>query len=358
MVGGGPPELGFDYSFTLPCGIQGPVYTAYENGNWYPLGKDSRIVYLDEQTVADPGYLSSKGPGMGDSNWDPRDLGKRLAAKAVDFIDAHAGRKPFFLCYWSPMVHLPHCPPDEFDGVPVKGTTPTAHLDMIRDLDLQVARIVSALKKNGVYDNTLIVFTSDNGGLYVAASLKAGHNPNGGWRGSKNAAYEGGHRVPFIATWPAGITAGRVSDEPVATHDMLATMAALLKQDVPADEALDSLNLLPLLTGQAGFVARESLVLQAGSRYEIMFRVGDWKLILQSDHPVTKFEPIALFNLAENPREQESRNLVNDPAQRERVQTMRQRYLAIRHGKQRTTPPLTFAGGGADKAGLKKQPAR
>lgn len=340
MVGGGPVQLGFDYSFMLPCGVQGPIYMVYENNEWYPLGRDSKIVYLDETTAKDPKIVSDKGPGKGDSNWDTAGMGQRLSAKAVDFIHEKAGKEAFFLCYWSPTVHIPHCPPDEFDGVKIKGSTPTPHMDMIRDLDLQVARIIKALKDKGVYDNTLIVFTSDNGGLPNGASIDVGHNPNGGWRGHKNAPYEGGHRVPFIAVWKGKIVPGSVSDEAIINHDMLATMATLLKVKVPKDEAMDSLNLLPLLTGKCGFEPREYLMLQSGCYFETMLRDGDWKLIMASDYNSSKFEPVALFNLSKNPVEDETQNLVKHPEQQERVKAIHKKYLSIRESGARTTPSL------------------
>ena len=331
IVGGGPRSLGFGYSFTLPCGIQGPVYLAYENGSWFPLGEDSEIVYLNKENAINPRYVSDKGPGPGDSNWKTEDIGKLISKKAVDFINEHAGGEPFFLCYWSPTVHVPHCPPEEFDGQKIAGTTPSAHLDMIRDLDHQVARIVSALKANGVYDETLILFTSDNGGLHQnAAAAQAGHDSSGRWRGYKNAPHEGGHRVPYIATWKSKIAAGQTTDQLVANHDTLATLAALVGTDVPNNHARDSLNLLPLLTGEGRFRPRPYLMLQGGSRHEVIYREGDWKLILQSDPRVTKFEPIALFDLGENPEEAEERNLVNAPEQQERVRAMRASYVRIR----------------------------
>ena len=103
MVGGGPDSLGFDYSLTLPCGIQGPVYTAYENGKWFPLADDSEIIYVDEKTALEPAFVSDKGPGLGDSQWNAREIGKLLSAKAVNFIDDSVGddqskKPPFFLC--------------------------------------------------------------------------------------------------------------------------------------------------------------------------------------------------------------------------------------------------------------------
>lgn len=341
IIGGGPRSLGFDYSLTLPCGIQGPIYTAYENGSWYPFSRDSRIVYLDRDTVLDPEFISDKGPGMGDSQWNTREMGKLLSAKAVDFINRNAGKEPFFLCYWSPMVHLPHCPTEEFDCLRIAGTTPSAHLDTVLDLDRQLGRIVKALKDKKVYDNTLILFTSDNGGLNRDADTRrAGHDSSGIWRGFKNSPHEGGTRVPFIAVWPGHIHTDRVSHEPIVIHDVLATLAALVGTDVPTDQAMDSLNLLPLLIGEGKdlFQQRAYMMLQGGSRTEAIFRQDPWKLIIQSNHQLTRWDPIALFNLQENPQEIESLNLIRNPDYQDRVQHMLKSYLEIRRSKRRTVP--------------------
>ncbi|MFC1763310.1 alpha-L-fucosidase, partial [Planctomycetota bacterium] len=341
IIGGGPQSLGFDYSLTLPCGIQGPIYTVYENGQWYPLSKTSSIVYLDENSVMDPRFISDKGPGMGDSHWDARQMGKLLSSKAVDFINDNAGKEPFFLCYWSPMVHLPHCPPKDFDGVDIANTTPSAHLDTVRDLDQQLARIVKALKDNNSYDNTLILFTSDNGGLNVDADTRqAGHDSSGAWRGFKNSPHEGGTRVPFIAVWPGRIQAGRVCHEPIVGHDVLATLAALVGTDLPDNQAMDSLNLLPLLLGEPKEhrPQRNYLMLQGGSRNEVIFREDSWKLIIQSNHKLTQWDPVALFNLHDNPLETEAFNFIHHPEHQDRVQSMLKRYLEIRQSQRRTVP--------------------
>jgi arylsulfatase A len=338
-IGNGPSDWGFDYDFTLPCGIQGPIYTAYENDAWYRLADDSKIVFLDENNAVHPKDLTSKGNGMGDSAWDAREIGKLISSKAVDFIDATAGKgKPFFLYYCSPMCHVPHCPPDEFDGKKINGATPSRHLDMVLDLDQQVNRIVNALKANGEYDNTLIVFTSDNGGLMVDKETAAsGHETSGGFAGSKNSPLEGGHRTPFFAVWKDHIHPG-VTEEPAINQDMVATFAALVGTKIPEDQAQDSNNLLSLLTGQGKFQQREFIVQQAGSKKELMYRKWPWKLILQSDHKLTKFEPIALFNLQVNPTEKEKFNLVDAPEHNARVYQMRSEYLEIFNSRQRTAP--------------------
>ncbi len=338
-AGNGPHALGFDYSFNIPCGIQGPIYLAYENEVWYPLAKDSKIQYLDEKTALYPEIVSDKGPGLGDSNWDTRNIGKILSTKAVDFIEDKADEGPFFLYYCTPMVHVPHLPPEEFDGLRIKGTTPSPHLDMLKDLDQQVSRIVNALKKAGVYDNTLIILSSDNGGLGISSKTnKAGHDSSGEWRGFKNAAHEGGHRVPFIAVWDGVIQPGTTSDEPVINLDVLATMAEMMDVDLSKNQAMDSKSLLPLLTGKKAYQSRPYIILQAGSKLQTIYRQDGWKLIMQSNSKCTKFEPVELYNLDSNPYEEPSLNLVNHPEHQARVKAMHTRYLDIRNSGMRTVP--------------------
>lgn len=338
-IAGGPQDLGFDYDFTLPCGVQGPFYVAYENGEWYKLSDDSELIHLNDETAIDPYFVSDKGFGTGDSAWDATELNIVLAEKAASFIKTSSKEdKPFFLCYWTPAVHIPHTPPESLDGVKIAGTTPTPHTDMNRVLDWEVAQIVEALKESGEYDNTLIIFTSDNGGLWTQAEQKVGHQSNGGWRSAKNSPYEGGQRVPFIAVWPDVIKPGSVSDAIVNGTDIAATIAAIADTKFKENQAMDSHNLLPIFEGDSSPDSRKELMLQAGSRNELMFRQGDWKLIIQSNHHLTKWEPIALFNLSTNPKEKEAENLIHNPRYTERVESMMARYREIRNSGDRTAP--------------------
>ena len=334
MVSGGPKYCGFDYDFTSPCGIQGPIYILYENEVWWPIEKSSQIVFLDESSVKNPKDLSSKGPGMGDSNWSARDMGKLLSSKAVEFINKNANKeKPFFLYYCSPMVHRPHVPTEEFDGKRIKGETPTAHLDMVIDFDMQVHRIVKALKSSGEFNNTLLVLTSDNGGLHDGPASKLGYQPSGNFNGSKNSPLEGGHRVPTVAVWKDKIKPG-ICNELVVNQDMVATFAALVGTTIPTDQAQDSNNILPLLNGKGTFEPREFFVQQAGSKHEFMFRAMPWKIIIQSDHKRMKLEPKLLFNLHDDAGEKS--NLINKPEMKKRVAAMLSQFSEIVRSKRRT----------------------
>lgn len=332
FLGHGPKYCGFDYDFTLPCGVQGSLYLAYENEEWYPLDKDSEITYFNKDIAINPKDVSDKGPGMGDSHWKASEIGKLISQKAVDFIERSSEKdEPFFLYYCSPTVHLPHCPPDEFDGKKIKGETPSRHLDMVLDLDQQMNRIINALKATGTYENTLFVFTSDNGGLQVDDdTANAGHNSSGLMAGTKNTPEEGGHRVPFFAVWPGHIEPG-VTDEPAINTDFVATFAALVGTDIPEGQAMDSNNLLPLLTGKGEFKQRDYIILQAGSHNELIYRKEGWKLIIQSNNKLTKFDPIALYDLNTNLYEKESGNMIDNPEYKEKIDRMLKEYLEIRN---------------------------
>lgn len=341
-IGKGPQNLGFNYDFTVACGVQGPTYVAHENGVWYPWDTGSTLIYYDNpEFTAEP---EAKGPGIGDSNWNSRELNMLLADKAVDFIaSSAAGEAPFMLYYCSPAVHRPHTPPTAIDGDLIAGTTPSDHLDMNRVLDLEVKKIVDALKTAGVYQNTLIIFTSDNGGLNDSVAQAQGHRSSGGFRGTKNSRYEGGHRVPFIAVWPSVIAANTTIDAMVNGSDILATIAEVMGSSFPADQAKDSHSLFPIFLGDTDHEPRTEMMQQGGSAPEIMFRDGPWKLIMESSvghNNLVKADTtaVALFNLDDNPNEVESSNFINDLAYASRVTTMYNRYWEIREASARTAP--------------------
>jgi arylsulfatase A-like enzyme len=338
-VGKGPQNLGFNYDFTVACGVQGPTYLAHENGLWYPWDTGSTLIYYDN-----PDFVSDKGPGIGDSNWNSRELNMLLADKAVNFITSSAaGEAPFMLYYCSPAVHLPHTPPSSIDRDPIAGTTPSDHLDMNRVLDLEVKKIVDALKTAGVYENTLIIFTSDNGGLNDPEAEALGHRSSGGFRGTKNSRFEGGHRVPFIAVWPSVIPANTTIDAMVNGSDILATIAEVMGSSFPADQAKDSHSLFPIFLGDTDHEPRTEMMQQGGSSPEVMFRDGPWKLIIQSSvghNALVRADTtaVALFNLNDNPNETESANFINDSAYASRVTAMYNRYWEIREASARTAP--------------------
>ena len=336
LLGSGPKDQGFDYSIMFPAGIQNVPYAVYENEVWMPLEENSEIGHISHENMEKIGVKLDKSEGLGDLNWNPHDMGPLLVGKAVDYINGHAGNKdPFFIYYCSQAVHLPHTPPEELNGIPINGTTPSRHMDMIKELDIQIAMLVEALKEKGIYENTLFIFTSDNGGLLRKETLASGHKPSDIYRSGKNSPYEGGHRVPFIATWPEGIKGGRLSDEPVLGLDIMATLASLTKQTLPHGKPVDGYDLMPLLTGKKKARAHPYLMLQSGTGNELILIEDKWKLIMnveRENRTASSRTPMALFNLETNPGEKEEQNLVESADHQELIRKMSEKYGQVRTG--------------------------
>ncbi len=336
IVSGGPQSNGFDYSVTLAAGIQASPYAVYENGKLMPLENDSKISFISQKKMNKIGVKLDKLEGLGDSNWDPHKIGGVLANKAVSYIESRKAEKPFFIFYSTQAVHLPHTPSKELNGKKVAGTTPSNHLDLVKELDIQIEMLVQTLKKKNLYDNTLIIITSDNGGLHTPNTLKANHNSSSMYRGHKNLCYEGGHRVPFIASWPNKIKPNSKSDVPIIGLDILATLADVTKQKINPNNALDSSTLLPLLLGESTANPHPFLMLQSGTAKEVIITENNYKLIIKVDKKDKTDKtrtPYALFNLKENPTENEEKNLINIPKYKKKVDYLFKKYNTTRDSK-------------------------
>ncbi|MGC6430285.1 MAG: sulfatase family protein [Jejuia sp.] len=334
VIDKGPIQNGFDYSFMYPAGIQAEPYAVYENGIMMPLKEDSEIVLMTNERTKKMGFKLDKKEGLGDSNWNAFNAGSLLANKAVDFIKRTTNNnESFFMYYCSQAVHKPHTPSKVLNGKPIAGTTPSNHLDMVKELDVQMEMLIQTLKEQGVYDNTLFIFTSDNGGLQVSETLKSGHNSSGIYRGSKNQCYEGGTRVPFIAWWPGKIKAGTISDEPILGIDVMATLADITNQSIPENQAKDSASLFELFKDGSAKV-HDFLITQSGTGKQGMITKDGWKLIIQfdkKDQSYSTMKPMALFNLRENITENESANLITDNAYKNKVDELFTLYKTTRN---------------------------
>ena len=321
---------GFDYAFELPRGIQIGPFAFYENEHWKPLGNDSELVRLDPaQHRVEQALL--RRHEIGDSNWDPAAAGPILVERATNYISTHLEERPdqpLFLYFCSQGVHIPHVPPEELNGTPISGTTPSARGDMVVEVDTQVGELIDALRAGGGYDDTLFIFTSDNGGLPAVddALVERGHDSANGLRASKGSIHEGGCRVPFIATWPGVIEPGTHSAEPIVGHDVVATIAAI-GETGPTPQVKDSLDLVPLLSGHADATGHEIVMQQSSpKRGGFAIRRGDWKLVLEGDD----LEPTGLFDLASNPFEVEEQNLLSSPDRADLVDELRALYVELR----------------------------
>ncbi|MEM6632993.1 MAG: arylsulfatase [Bacteroidota bacterium] len=341
---GGAQKLGFDYSLLLPQGIQNKPYAFYEHEKWMKLQNDSKLVQIPfEQTKYGEEDRNRKREGIGDSNWDPVLAGPLLANKAVEYIQEQGKTPtPFFLYYCSQAVHVPHTPSAQLDGMRIAGSTLGNHGDMIRELDAQVGMIVKALKKTGQYKNSLIVFTSDNGGLNRDKALRdAGHDSSNGLTGKKASIYEGGHRVPFVAVWPGKIEAGSESQVTIVGQDMVATLAAIAGVALDQDKVFDSADLSSVFTQNSIAPLHRYLLHQSqapGGPYYAL-REGDWKLVMKTDsrEHFESLTPIGLFNFKNKSSESDADNLLHQSAHAVRIAQMKETFLKLRSGGATTT---------------------
>ncbi len=202
-----------------------------------------------------------------------------LTKKAVSYINTQAQTdQPFFLYFPLPAPHTPILPTKNFKG---KSNT-NAYGDFMLMIDDVVKQISASVKANGIENNTIIVFTSDNGSSPMAdfKELEAlGHYSNYQFRGHKADIYEGGHRIPFIIKWPEKITPNSKTNQTIALTDFMATMASIVGDTLPQNAAEDSYNLLPLLTNNNLTTPIREATVHHSNNGTFSIRKGKWKLI-------------------------------------------------------------------------------
>lgn len=272
-LGGGPLGAGFNYYFGDGA-VNQPPYLWIENNRC--------LSQPTEPLLESIRHGSSNGPAT--PGWDQTKVLPRMTERAVQYIHERGKQdKPFFLYLALSAPHVPVMPNKPYIGKSAYGP----YGDFVHQVDDVVGQITDALNRNGFAENTLVIFTSDNGSF---APSKLGHSPNGELRGKKGRIFEGGHRVPFLARWAGKIKGGSVNHQLIGVNDLMATVAAIVGHELPADAAEDSVDLLPTLLSPTKSV-REDLVHHSRSG-EFAIRDGDWKLITDS-----KRTPIQLFNI-------------------------------------------------------------
>ena len=204
----------------------------------------------------------------------------RITRKSVEYIDTRALNKeqPFFLYvpYGSP--HTPILPTKEWQGKSGLG----AYADFVMETDAGFGEILAALDRNGFADNTLVVFTSDNGCSRIVNIPKLreqGHHVSAQYRGSKADLWDGGHRVPFVVRWPGKVQPGSTSGQLVCHTDLFATVAEVLGQKLPEGSAEDSVSILPAFSDQPIVSTRVGVIHHSISGH-FGYRLGKWKLLL------------------------------------------------------------------------------
>jgi len=382
----GPTQFGFDYSFLLPGGVSSLMYAYFENDQLvkYNAASGDYETFADNKAAHDSFVYIKNGwgntfnggaigaSGWATNNYDSRKAGSILTRKALEFLSqamdedaASPAPNPFFLFFAPPELHVPYAPPAYFDaahgddevaapaGLAVAGTGPNARSEMIREIDLLVGEITALLEQRGQLDNTLIVFTSDNGPTWDSDDDRV--NPQGSvdgvpLRGRKGQIYEGGHIVPLIARWGDGsrehsaIRPASRSSQLLGLQDLAATFYALLGRQRPLLQANDSKSLLPVLLGQQAeeISVRDHLIVQgsprsAANKKNFVDRAfyqrdaaGDlWKLSVVSSNtdPLAKIDWKELYNLSVDPGE--TTDLLENQGSQLLLQQMQAKYLEL-----------------------------
>jgi arylsulfatase A-like enzyme len=268
----GPNSVGFDYYFGISASLDMVPYTFIENDKVVANPTEDRDLAM---FVGKPAR-TRKGPAA--PGFEAEGVLPELTKKAVGYIASREKEKaPFFLYLPLTTPHTPVAPSKDWSGK----SKLTPYADFVMETDATVGTVLAALKKHGFEDNTLVIFTSDNGCSPQAdfpALAKIGHNPNHVFRGNKADIYEGGHRVPFIVRWPGKVKPKGESKSPAVHTDILATCADVIGAKLPDEAAEDSVSLLPALGVTKG-PTREGLVVHSVNGF-FGVREGNWKLCL------------------------------------------------------------------------------
>lgn len=295
----GPNSHGFDYSYCIIGSLDMNPYAYVENGRCTTVPVDT--------CPAEKGVRFYRA-GMVAPDFKHEEVLPKFTEKAVGYINQHANKdKPFFLYFPLPAPHTPVLPTGNFEGK----SQLSPYGDFVLMVDDVVKQVVEALKAQGVYENTLIVFTSDNGfspAGDLPAQLNKGHNPFMQFRGTKADIFEGGHRVPFIVTWDKKMNKPQTSNQLICSTDFFGTVAALFNQKLADNTAEDSFSFLSEILPRKSESPKREVIVHHSINGSFAVRKGDWKLIFCPDSggwsnpkPQSKeaqaLPPIQLYNL-------------------------------------------------------------
>ena len=307
-----PNDIGFDYAYGHIASLDIPPYVYVENGQSTAIPTDSTI---------NDDYQGFWRKGLTAPDFIHDQVTPNFFNRSIQYIEerAQSGR-PFFLYLALPSPHTPILPLEQWQGK--SGLNPYA--DFMMMIDDYMGKLTAAIKNSGIEDNTMVIFTSDNGCSPRAQfdTLESkGHYPSYHFRGHKADIYEGGHRVPFIVKWPNQIAAGSKSNRIICTTDFFATCADITQQEYGDNAGEDSYSLLPLFLGNENFQRPATVHHSVNGSFAI--RQGDWKLILgagscgwsfprPNDPAIDTLPPFQLYNLKEDVGEQ--KNLIKEQA--------------------------------------------
>ena len=278
----GPHTHGFHESFIIPASLDFPPYVYIRDGKitGHPLGSQEALKF--------PRFMR---PGELAADLKPEDVLDDLVRQAAEFVKrSSSGLKPFLLYLPLTAPHKPVWPAQRFEGKTDLGP----YGDFITHVDAAVGEVLRAIEQAGVEDNTLVIFTSDNGSFMyrlsgvdepdhtddetIQAYRSLNHTSNAVYRGTKADIWEGGHRVPFFARWPAQIPPGSIQTATVGLTDVFATLAEIVGEELPENAAEDSFSMLPLLRG-GWWDSPRAPVIHHSSGGMFAIRDGRWKLV-------------------------------------------------------------------------------
>ena len=275
-LSGGPVDRGFDSYFGIRASTDIPPYFYIRDDQAVDPPTDSIEANYSEGWSPIQGAFWREGgiaPGL-----KLKDVLPKFTNEAIGVIEGHTGSEsPLMLYLAYPAPHTPWLPSKEFEGKSGAGM----YGDFLMMVDAEIGKVLSALERAGMKENTLLVFTSDNGPVWYDADVdRLGHDSSIGLRGMKGDAWEAGHRMPFIVCWPGKVEAETLSEQTICFTDVLATMAGVLGEDLPDGAGPDSYSFLPVLLGyQAQDQAIRPPVMMRSASGAMLIRSGEWKLI-------------------------------------------------------------------------------
>lgn len=280
----GPNACGFDYYFGHAVVNSSPPYVYVENDGIVGYDHNDPIVFKRGAKSAAQQFPEKNTAGVGGAEaahllYRDKEVGTTFVNKSSLWIKNRPKDQPYFLYLATTNIHHPFTPARQFDGTSGAGI----YGDFIHELDWMVGEIIKAVEARGELDNTLIIFTSDNGGMLNMGGQKAweaGHRMNGDLLGFKFGIWEGGHRVPMIAAWPGRIPEGTESNHLISQIDLYATFRAMLNPVVEdAAAGIDSVNQLPELLGENDQPLRSELVVLSNRPSHLSIRTDHWLYI-------------------------------------------------------------------------------
>lgn len=280
-----PVDFGFDYYFGFDAPEQAP-YAFIENKGFVVAPTETIEDHPGEGVTNPETQGAHWRKGLAAPGWKFEGYLSTIAGKADAWLEKQTKNQeqptknstPFFLYYAIPAPHAPWATASEFKGKSGAGQ----YGDYVMNVDAMIGQVLATLDKLKLRENTLIVFSSDNGPVWYPQDIeKFGHRAAGPWHGMKGALTDAGHRMPFIASWLGKVEAGSSCGELICFTDMMATFASLLGEKLPNDAGEDSFDITPLLRGEKpAQPIRNGMVHVNYGSYTLAIREGDWKLIL------------------------------------------------------------------------------